>query len=293
MKTAVRLTEYTLTGGFLWLNVLLLLTLLHLDPSAGWLTGVQHLWQHGFARLGQLSGGHGVLEALLASLALLVLFVTGLLLDLGAALFFGAVEVATFHRLLRAPEQAWLRALLARHRPYLGDAAAQFLAHPTLSWRDPRLVHRQRRRYERLRTFLLTYLTVHGAQTRLDELQDQHRLWRTSRALTFSLTLLAILLPLLTWRADHGPLSTPQADLLAPLLSLALFLLALAILRLTFQRLCLTLLGYVYHTHAPTDPPAHPTGSPREHASHGANPARPPSAPITVSKRGEPPATSD
>jgi len=248
MKATVRFAEYSLTGGFFWLNVFLLLTLLHLDAGqGGWTKALLALWSDWLQRLDETLGRAGGMEALTTALALLVVFATGLVLDLLAPLFFAPFEVATFRRFLRDPHQAWMGELAHRHGDYLGRDLEDLLREPVFSWRDPRLAGRQRRRYERLRAFLLAHLYTRAAGTHLDELLDQLRLVRTSRALSLSLALLALFLATLVGLAEGGSFASRYAEAAAILIPLALFFLSVTLTRATFQRLCLLLSAFAYH----------------------------------------------
>ncbi len=248
MKAAVRFAEYSLTGGFFWLNVFLLLTLLHLDAGHGtWTGALLDLWSGWLRRLDEALGRAGGLEALITALTLLVVFATGLLLDLLAPIFFAPFEVAAFRRFFRDPRQTWMDELTRRQGDHLHHDLEDFLREPVFSWRDPRLAGRQRHRYERLRAFLLVHLYTHAAGTRLDELLDQLRLVRTSRALSLSLALLALFLATLVGLAEEGSFASRYAEAAAILIPLGLFFLSVAITRATFQRLCLLLSAFAHH----------------------------------------------
>ncbi len=260
MKAAVRFAEYSLTGGFFWLGVFLFLTLLHLETRGDWLTNLSLLWQHWLQHLGRLTGQVQGLQTLSASLTLLVVFATGLILDLLAPFLYAPLEVATMRRMLQADDQQWLTELTRRHRAYLGTTVEDLRDQPSFSWHDPRQALRQRRRYERLRAFLLAHLFVHTPDAHLEDVLDQLRLWRTARALSLSLALLALFLALVVTLAEPGSSASRYGEPIAIVLPSTLFLVSLFINHLTFHRLCTTLFALSYHAQQrisapPSSPP--------------------------------------
>jgi hypothetical protein len=273
MQIASRFAEYGLTGGFFWLCQLCLLA------SSG--IGAE-LWSRASAM--QLSIPEGsssifttVISSLASALAIIAVFVAGLLLDLLAAPFFRQSEMHVFKKHLHRND-SWIAPFIKQHGEYcladydamrdrFGEASywKSFKAGLDffLFWRPER---RQRyleateggafgrwrlvRPYERLWSFLSSYVVVLSGSSQLGVFTDQYYLWRTGRAISVALMIVffeaqfsGILFSLsLRFNSFLAGLA------IGALLPLALNGLAIAITLATYSRLCYTLFSLVYAT---------------------------------------------
>src|ERR1700759_4500994 len=106
MKISDRFTEYGLIGGLFWMMQALLLWLV--------MPGSASLPVELIKNFGKISpGAQSGLTALLGALAVVVIFTTGLLLDLFGSFYFRHIETRAFHALAKTHE-SWLRRLFEK-----------------------------------------------------------------------------------------------------------------------------------------------------------------------------------
>jgi hypothetical protein len=107
MQIGSRFTEYGLTGGFFWICQILFFTYTgQAKTLLSYLLSVQRppdwIWQIGFTAI--------------SALAIIAVFVAGLLLDL-LAVYFRPTEMSVFHEHL-VRNRDWLGRLIADHKAY-------------------------------------------------------------------------------------------------------------------------------------------------------------------------------
>ncbi len=269
MQIGSRFTEYGLTGGFFWICQLFFLTysgqaktLLSYLSTVPLAQIPDRIWQIG--------------STAISALAIIAVFVAGLLLDL-LAVYFRRFEMPVFQEHL-VRNRDWLGRLIADHKGY---CEADYEEFDRLYRETPRLYRetpvakagflsgfrfwnreqRQRnaaniklsskkmgRPYERLWNFLTSYVLVESGSSQLSLMVDQYYLWRTGRAVSISFVILffeiQLFLPLLEhW---HGP-SLPQF-LLRFVLQFTLTFASVMITKALYSRLCFTLFALVYVT---------------------------------------------
>ena len=264
MQIGSRFTEYGLTGGFFWICQLLFLvysgqakTLLSylwtLEEPPGW------IWQIG--------------STAISALAIIAVFVAGLLLDL-LAVYFKSMEMRVFYRHL-ARNRDWLGRLIAEHKGYCEADYEEFerLFGGTSLGTDTRaglgvflFWNRERRQqyvaavkrgwgwklsrpYERLWSFFASYVLVQSGSSQLSLMLDQYYLWRAGRAVSISLVILTFEVWFLSFVSPlfHMRLA-PGQSFLVSFFQLAVTALAIIITLETYSRLCFTLFALVYVT---------------------------------------------
>ena len=265
MQIGSRFTEYGLTGGFFWICQLFFLshlfrpgkTLLSYLSTVPLAQIPDRIWQIG--------------STAISALAIIAVFVAGLLLDL-LAVSFRRFEMPVFQEHL-VRNRDWLGRLIADHKGYCeadyerfdrlyretprGPLKAGFLSGFRFWNREQRQRNaaniklsskKMGRPYERLWNFLTSYVLVESGSSQLSLMVDQYYLWRTGRAFSISFVILffeiQLFLPLLEhW---HGP-SLPQF-LLRFVLQFTLTFASVMITKALSSRLCFTLFTLVYVT---------------------------------------------
>jgi len=264
MQIGSRFTEYGLTGGFFWICQLLVFTYsgqakvllsnlssVKLEPS--WILQIG--------------------SPAITALAIIAVFVAGLLLDL-SAVYFRRWEMSVFHRhLIR--NRDWLDQLIADHKGYCEADYKEFERQFDKSSRSKDteagfgvslLWNRKRRQqyiaavkrgwgpwrahpYERLWSFFASYVLVESGSSQLSLMVDQYYLWRTGRAISTSLVILILEVWYLTvgfpW-FSQPPM--PHVSWLVAFVPWAVAALAITITLGTYSRLCFTLFSLVYVT---------------------------------------------
>jgi hypothetical protein len=268
MQIGSRFTEYGLTGGFFWICQILFFTytgqaktLLSyfstVKPPPDW------IWQIG--------------STAISALAIIAVFVAGLLLDL-LAVYFRPIEMRVFHQHL-VRNRDWLGRLIADHKAYCEtdyeEFERKFGGSPvakdsrvrfgiSLLWnrerrqqyvagrkegREARKAWKGARPYERLWTFFTSYVLVESGSSQLTLMVDQYYLWRTGRAVSMSLVIVFFEVQLLAdllkpvWVEQPWYYTIPRT-----LLLLALSTFSIMITKQIYSRLCFTLFALVYVT---------------------------------------------
>jgi hypothetical protein len=247
MQIGSRFTEYGLTGGFFWICQFILL----------WCSGQIQPLQSNVSTV-QLHIAKDIpipITSLVTALAIIAVFVTGLLLDL-SAVYFRPLEMGVFRRHL-VRNRDWVGRLIADHKGYCEADYEEFERLPkdmpkrsyillfwNQEWRQRAwAVLRQARPYERLWSFFASYVLVQSGSSQLSLMVDQYYLWRTGRAVSAALLILL---------CEVTVLIVSRASLIVFLLvfsfSLGVTVLTMAITLGTYSRLCFTLFALVYVT---------------------------------------------
>jgi hypothetical protein len=268
MQMDRRFADYGLTGGFFLISQLALLWALGYWPSI--LTELQAV---------RLPPDNSLLAPIITgftgAVALIAVFVAGLMLDLLASLF-RASEMRMFARHLEL-NRDWIAAFVEAHKAYCGADYERFQG----AFRDPPLLTRlwlaatyvftfwkreSRLRYaaavkvgwglglapgyERLLSFFTSYVMGQSGSAELTLMADQYSLWRAARAIATALYLLMCELLLIFWfQSVFGSklLVENFIDYIAVLFVATVGLgLIVLIIQGTYSRLCFTLFSLVY-----------------------------------------------
>jgi hypothetical protein len=269
--TGSRFAEYGITGGFFILSQLLVL---------GWAIpgGVGAAFQLSTALLADLNHRDlaplfPAIQSLSVALALLSVFIIGLLLDLTGGIF--VLWEARLFRVHLIRNRNWIVRLIEADLP---DRKRDYVRFLTLldsisprrlgsyfyspfrflraserrrrSRNSFRLVRRMQQAFRQLEASLIAKVVVAGVKT--DLLGEQTSISRMSRAITFAIFLsgfevyLVTFLPL-TWRGDFADLfSFRLVFWFAGLLPVFAVLFAVIIGRAAYSRFCLILFSQVY-----------------------------------------------
>lgn len=250
MKTSTRFGEYLITGGLLWITLFIYSTILSInlgqhDPD------IIGLWQYWLAPFEQMkalmtmipTAMQSSVGTLLAALAVIFVFCTGLLLDLLSPIFFTPLEMVFFRRWHLGANRGWLDALIEKNADYIKTDYQTYVEGRLFDWRQPFAIFPQRRAYNKLQSFLLAYIMVVSHAAKLDMLEDQISLWHTSRAISTAMLTLAMLMQITPW-------STPSLSLSLTLsiIPLLLWSLSVFITLAMFSRVGHSICSIVYNT---------------------------------------------
>jgi hypothetical protein len=267
MQIDRRFADYGLTGGFFLISQLGLLWALGYWPSI--LNALQAL---------RLPSDTSLLAPIITgfagAVALIAVFVAGLILDLLASLFRG-VEMRMFARHLDLNSH-WITAFLEAHKAYCGVDYETFqrtfddpplltrlrlnLTYALTLWkRESRLRYAAAVKvgwgwgllaseYERLLSFFTSYIMGQSGSAELTLMADQYSLWRAARAIAMALYLFIFEIFSVLWFQTYfgtnpEPLIVYFTVLLFYFLGLGLIFL---IIQGTYSRLCFTLFSLVY-----------------------------------------------
>jgi hypothetical protein len=268
MQIGSRFTEYGLTGGFFWICQLVFLVYSGQATTLLSRMSTVHLPQIQDPRIWQI--GSTAISSLVAALAIIAVFVAGLVLDL-LAVYFRRFEMLVFQEHL-ARNRNWLGRLIADHKAYCETDYEEFERRfgGTSPARDTRprlgislLWNRERRQqyvaavkgkfgvaraYERLWSFFASYVLVESGSSQLSLMVDQYYLWRTGRAVSTSLAILFLEIWFLAVGSTFHLGPRHEVSFLVSLFPLALTFASVTITRETYSRLCFTLFGLVYVT---------------------------------------------
>jgi hypothetical protein len=192
INLGARYIDYGLTGGFFLFLGIAMIGWYH--PAAV-LMMLENLQKN--LPAGEAKAFETLLNGIFASLFVVCVFATGLLLDLvGSLLSLAFFEADVFVRHLKR-NKAWIGQLLAKYEEFLGSDVNQFLTFPNL-WKpsvDPRLTFRRYRLiapFDRIESILLSHLLLTADPTKLELVMDQVRTCRVARAVSSGLVLLSV-----------------------------------------------------------------------------------------------------
>jgi hypothetical protein len=264
MQIGSRFTEYGLTGGFFWICQLFFLVFS--GQARTFLSHMSALQPPEMdERIWQI--GSTAISSLVAALAIIAVFIAGLVLDL-AAVYFRRNEMVVFQQHL-ARNRDWLGQLIANHKSYckadyeeferrFNETSPATNVQPRLGislfWnreRRQQYVAALKRRsgvaraYERLWSFFASYVLVESGSSQLSLMVDQYYLWRAGRAVSISLVILMAEISLFSIVSNWYRHETSWYP---ALVNYAAVVLVLLITRETYSRLCYTLFALVYVT---------------------------------------------
>ena len=241
MKAVARFADYSITGGVWWLSLALFLTILHMEPSSDGeslqLSDALYLWESWMMDYSApMAALPSELTPAVSALGVVLIFFTGMLLDLINPWYLNALEMHYFRKHTLRRHEQWLKPFMEKNITFVGESFDDFLS-GKLSDRE------QINNYDQIRAFLINYTLVFANEARLDELLDRIRLWRMARSLATSMFLLAILFSLFGWLY-----SSAWQLALAILMPIILLTASLLITRSAFRNLCLNLIAFIYYT---------------------------------------------
>ncbi len=259
MNISTRITEYSITGGLLWVSAFLFATVLNLQMNQDDISmvSVMRLWGEWISAMAPLSTAfeglsnslQGSISTLLAALAIIVIFFSGIILDLLGPVFFISIEMMFFHKWLVTKNRPWLDQLIADNREFIGEDYRIFIEDCAFNWKKPFAWFERRRSYNKLWTFMLSQVMVFSKAASLEELMDRVHLWRTSRAISTSMVVLGCLLnftPLVHTPDNHA--ATLSFALTSIGVPVVLFAVSALITLGTYSRMSIVLCSLVYTT---------------------------------------------
>src|SRR6266496_11831 len=257
MNISTRITEYSITGGLLWVNVFLFATLVNLPVDQITLNAALQKWVTWYAAMKPLAATltalpttlQSSLGTLLGALAIIAIFISGILLDLIAPVFFVRVEFYFFRKCLVQKNRGWLDRLIAANGEFIAADYQTFVGGRVIDWKHPFAWFEQRRCFQKISAFLLSHIMVFSQAAALEELMDRIHLWRTSRAISTSMVVVAVLLtfsPLAP--LSRGLANDPRLWMIATVIPLLLTLISALITLGTYSRMCLFLCSLTYST---------------------------------------------
>lgn len=278
MKGIARFAEYGITGGLMWFLVFLFFSINQADDLSP--HSVINLWSEQIVLINSQfqtntvnstlnisisdSGtvekniintpvGDSLLDlkstisGLLSALAIVLVFCTGLLLDLIAPSWCGTFELIYLKYRLRKKPDHWFTDLLEQHHDFLQNSYSQLADTRIRGWIIPKNWQKDRTAYHCLRNFLFGYLYVNAGQTQQGPLLEKVRIWRTGRATAMSLLLLGVMMGTVSL-TQHDVSSNTQL-VISIAIPIALILLSCMVSVMTFSRMHCSILSHVYHTH--------------------------------------------
>lgn len=243
MKDTVRFGEYTLSGGILWLLFSSFITLVVLLNGDGFtLTGAVELWTGWFQPLININKNSSI-NTLLVAVVVVLLFLTGLLLDLLSQHYFSLLETIYFRHWIIKEHRSWMDDLIAKHPKFIQQDYLKFLEEPAFDWRRPTTQRcKQCYRYNKLRAFMTSYILVNAGSSSHSELMNQLNLWRTSRAISMSMMLFCTLLFIVNL-VEGSQWQIFVSSILVPAFLLTS---SLAISKSMFSRMCMNIFALLY-----------------------------------------------
>jgi hypothetical protein len=257
MKISDRFTDYGVIGGFFWM----LQFALWASHSSGW-AGLLKQFTNTINLVPPSASPSFV--ALLGAVGLIVVFTTGMLLDLFGSAYFRTWEATVFTNHVRR-HLHWFQKVMDLSKDYVQDDVATLLANLSLSvqmrmslklfrfwnsrdmanyWRSFRDAWRARDAYIRTQSFLLSTVLLGSEASKVELLSTQMSLWNTARAVaaaTMFCTVELILFPggfaLRRWMVPSGPFFVLM--LVCPFIAIFVSLSA-------YQRVCSTLFALTY-----------------------------------------------
>ena len=232
-----RYIDYGLTGGFFLFVAMAVFGWYHPAAVIAMLKNFQENLPAGEAK-----NLETLLNGIFASLFVVCLFATGLLLDLvGSLLIFWELDV--FQKHLKR-NKAWIGQLVAKYEDFLGEDMNQVLKLPNF-WKrmDPRLGLRPLMLiapFGRIESILLSHLLLTADPTKLEMVMDQVRTCRIARAVSSGLFVLSIVFSYMPVLEGRGIDWSVWAILLVGL-SLSVF-----IVRRAYSKFCSTLFSLLF-----------------------------------------------
>ncbi len=199
MKNIIGLTEYTVTGGFLWLIMFFFLTLAGWQAQEG--ASIVAVWDGWLSPLAKLGSPVGNLQPIikesfgivLGGFLLIGVFCTGLLLDILGPVIFASWEILWLRRWIGQQSDDWLIGILSTQNEFIRQDYEQFTHSAPLAFFG------QRGRHQRLISFMQSYALASSNASQIEDLSERLRILRISRSLAVALLASALLLMFLVY----------------------------------------------------------------------------------------------
>lgn len=244
MNISSRFTEFGMTGAFFWISQVLFLSLGLNHKMVEWIPQWVEVW----------NGYQGMLPdvvqnaagSMLTAFGIIGIFVTGLILDLIGS-YFAPLEMTIFNRHLKR-NHGWLDELSSQcpenvrcdYQILRDQFVTGILRSPREGWQRIRMG----RQYTHIQAFLFSYIHVFSSLS--ETLVDNIHLWRTARAISTTLLILALEVIYINY---HGSLE--QRTYIA--LNLGLFGLSAFLTLRSYSRLCFSLFSLACATKKRSD----------------------------------------
>jgi len=243
MNISSRFTEFGMTGAFFWISQVLLFNLGLSQEMVDIIPQWVQVWggyQGMLPNVVQDTAG-----SLLTAFGIIGIFVTGLILDLIGS-YFAPLEMTIFNRHLKR-NRGWLDTLSAQcpenvrcdYQTLRDHFATTLFVTPRQSWQRIRMA----RECQNIQTFLFSY--VHVFSSLSETLIDNMHLWRTARAISTTLLILAFEVIYINY---YGTIEQPTYIAL----NLGLFGLSAFLTLRSYSRLCFTLFSLACATQKKT-----------------------------------------
>jgi len=258
MKSLARFAEYSMTGGLLWINIFIFTTLIFYQPTQGQSTieSTFLLWQNwlnvvsnSLATLDSNSILRSSFPPILSTLGIILIFCSGLILNLISPLFCVPFELLVFKNKLAHGKNQWLDEVISPYKDFLLDDYLFFIQHPFFSLKNFKQCQQQQHRYNKIYLFLISYLYTNSSAVQLEMVAENIRVWRISRALTTSLIVLCVLLTFLVITDSGSVQASHDAIALAIIIPLVLFSFSIIITTTMFSRLVDNIFSQTYQIH--------------------------------------------
>lgn len=270
MNFGARFSEFGMTGAVFWIFQILLFTV-----GTGEIEGQQLLSMLGDF-IGSNENSSSVLQnaagSLLTVFGLIGIFVTGLILDMMGSIFF-MQEMRIFGKHISS-NLDWLNNMTSKcsavivsdYQDFKQEFDDSAVAAKTKASRlfDPRFHYRRyalRFHYRRLQTYLLSYIHVYSANGASDQLMDHVHVWRTARAISMALFIVAIevllfeqLFPMASHTSGTIELIHNGSQQSAQIIHWALFGISAMLTLKSYNRMCYSLftLACATNSHQPS-----------------------------------------
>jgi hypothetical protein len=248
LGTGARYAEYGITGGFFLLTQALILGFAYPDMLVWSVDGFGALLSASVGKIPPLA--ESAIQSLLVALALLSVFIIGLVLEIIGSVFM-LYEAVIFKRYLAMNQ--WIEKFVKAELP---DYAEDYGAIASFSyWRHSPFSQRKvQKRFRRLENVLIAKVLASGAKTEM--LADQLSICRMSRAIGTALWLivLEVLPPVLHLGQRQPTLRSSWGEVLLSLITSLSIICAILITLGAYSRFANMLFSLVYASWKPAPP---------------------------------------
>jgi hypothetical protein len=239
MKISDRFTDYGLIGGLFWFLQILTPLLMLGDVRGETIRTI----------LGPLNAISTPLVSILGAIGLIIVFTTGLLLDILGSAMFRLLEVRVFVNYTRQHIN-WLKRLLDLNTAYVQDDLSLLLTVPT-PWLKPIGLRKEqifKKAYLRLSSFLLSYVQLAPGVDKVETLVAQISFLNTARtiATTFLISAFTSFTLFANQMRGQHTLLTSIRFVQFQLIQIFSFLAAFMVTTGAYARFCSTLFSMVY-----------------------------------------------
>jgi hypothetical protein len=258
MRISDRLTDYVVVGGFFWIALFTLTSVMAFGVLR-WtnpVTAVPALMEN------VPDKAITPLVALLGALTIVIVFTTGVFLDLLAGYFFRGEEMRVFQSHAKKND-SWMHALVARNEDYIQTDWATILSAPgrlmeeasaAQSKAHAEAIKAGLEAYTRMHAFFLSWVFLKAGANKIEWLSNQMSVWSISRTAAMAVAIIGILtLPvpvfvMVRYGLPGGPAAVFRVLLavLALVVQLLLLFTSSKIARAAYSRVCDTVFALFY-----------------------------------------------